>query len=327
MLNNISPFRPRSLCWLLLLTQVILIGAYATPAAKAVVDHDILKRQGHRTLYRKFPETYLGRVEKGRYLLGFLSQGSEEAQKHNGGVSVSSPYQDYSDLERWGWSQSASRYPFDSNLFGDAPIEPNFYGNWAVFKDPVLPVVKTDNIAFSSLNDMPFQESRGGPLVEPSNAIYENIINPTYGAIIYDSNWSPQHMVTDRNKGNIPHLNALSDIVFFQWLQACQLDKVDPKKLKVAYRLTIITRSTWDTIDLALKNANHELAPGWENRKVFTMKEDEGAAILGTSHGAGIAWLLIQHKHALGTKTIAEVAVWKDVGSPFYCLRFTIKDA
>ncbi|KAK2042892.1 hypothetical protein LZ31DRAFT_622837 [Colletotrichum somersetense] len=308
MLKDIPPSRPWSLCWLLLLTQVITIGAYVTPAANAVVDHDILKRQGHRTLYPSFPETYLGRVEKGRYLLGFLSLGNEEAQKRNGGLSVSSPYQDYSDLERWGWSQSASKYPFNSNLLGSDPIGHNSFDNWDVFKDPALPVVKTENIMFSSENDIPFQESLWDPPVEPSYGNYANIINPPYGAILFDSNWSPQYRVNERHKGNVPQLSALSDVVFLQWLQACKLDNVDPKNLKVAYRLTIITSSTWDTIDLALNNANHELLPGWENRKVFTMKESEGAAILGTSHGAGIAWLLIQHKHVLGIKTITEVA-------------------
>ncbi|KAK2016244.1 hypothetical protein LZ32DRAFT_525446 [Colletotrichum eremochloae] len=307
-----------------MLTEVILIGASPNPASKAV-DNDLLKRQGHRTLYQEFPKTYLGRVEKGFYLLWLLPLGSKEAEKLNGGISVSSPFQDYDDFKKWGWSQSASRYPYTSNLFGSASISPFFEGKTDdVFKDPALPVDKRANIGYSSRNDMSFKKYRWLP--KPSYGRYENVMNPPYGAIMFDSNWSPRYEVEQRQKGSIPDLNALSDVVFLQWLHACKLDKVDPKKLRVAYRFTIVTPSTIEIIEQALRQANDKLVPGWQNRKVFTMKETGGAAILGSQHGAAIAWLLIQHKEILGVKTVTEVAVWKREGNPHYSLRFTIKD-
>ncbi|KAK6226486.1 monosaccharide transporter [Colletotrichum tabaci] len=41
------------------------------------------------------------------------------------------------------------------------------------------------------------------------------------------------------------------------------------------------------------------------------MDSDEGLAILGTTHGASTAWMLIQHKQKLGLKTIKEVVLAK----------------
>lgn len=46
------------------------------------------------------------------------------------------------------------------------------------------------------------------------------------------------------------------------------------------------------------------------------MYQNEGLAILGTVHGAGVAFLLNQHKATRGRKRIAEVAVWSSNG-PF----------
>ncbi|KAK1959698.1 hypothetical protein LY78DRAFT_591084 [Colletotrichum sublineola] len=320
MLYCIFPFGPQSLRWLLLclLTQVTLISASPKPAGDAV--------DNGRTLYPKFPQTYPGRVEKGFYLLRLLPVGNEEAQKLNQGISTISRFQDYKDLERWGWRTYAARYPYDSSLVGGGRPEPWFDGDMDVFKDPVFPVIQTENISYRSNNDVPFKKELGLP--SPSDGFYQNTMNPTYGAIIFDVNWSPRYSVSIRDTRNVPDLNALSDVIFLQWLHACKVDKVDPKKLKLTYRLKILSMDT-DTneiIEQALRKAKHKMASGWDNRKVFTMDESEGAAILGSTHGAGVAWMLIQHKEILGIKTITEVAVWQAEDDDYFNLRFIIKD-
>ncbi|KAK2001139.1 hypothetical protein LX36DRAFT_570788 [Colletotrichum falcatum] len=326
MFDTISSFGPRSLRWLLvwLLTQAILIGASPTPPAEAV-DHSLVKRADHKKLYPEFAQTYLGRVEKGFYFMELLPLGNKQAQEQNRDVSVISPFQDYKALERWGWRPSVSRYPYNSNLVGSTPVKPVFTGKMDdVFNDRALPVDERANIAYLFDNDMSFKQQSWLP--RPSYGSYKNVMNPKYGAIMFDINWSPQYKVAKNRRGNVPDLSALSDVIFFQWLHACKIDKVDPKSLRVAYRFTIVTESTIQIIDQALRQAKHTLAPGWTNRKVFSTRDSGGAAILGSTHGAGIAWLLIQHKDTLGIKTITEVAVWKNMGSSYYSLRFTIKD-
>lgn len=42
------------------------------------------------------------------------------------------------------------------------------------------------------------------------------------------------------------------------------------------------------------------------------MQEAAGQAILGTSNGAGCAYLVAQHKAQLGVKTITEVTLWAE---------------
>ncbi|KAK2049510.1 hypothetical protein LZ31DRAFT_562639 [Colletotrichum somersetense] len=328
MLNTTPSFGPRSLRWLLLwlFTQVILTDASPTPAAEAV-DKALIKRDDQRKLYPDFPKTYLGRVEKGLYFLELLPLGNKEAQKKNRGVSVISPFQDYKDLERWGWSPSIARFPYNKNLLGKKPVKSFITGEVDdIFSHPDMRVDEKANIAYLFDNDMPFKKKlKNWFYAEPSEGTYQNIMNAKSGAIIFDNNYSPQYQVAKYGRGTVPDLNALSDVVFFQWLSACKIDKVDPKELKVAFRMAILTKSTVDIIEQALSKAKYKLEPGWDNRKVFTMRQSGGMAILGSAHGAGLAWLLLQHKDTLGVKTITEVAVWQGVRG-LYNLRFKIKD-
>lgn len=159
---------------------------------------------------------------------------------------------------------------------------------------------------------------------------------------------SPKYAVKEYGLGAVPDMDTLSDFAFFQWLLGCQAKKVDPKSLQVVFRAHITYGPTYNLVLQALKDAGQKRVPGWNDRVTFKMGTREGDAILGSTHGAGTAWMLIQHKDALGVKEITEAVVWgmvqpksladkpgpaegfefdADRGSSVLNIRFTIKDA
>lgn len=160
--------------------------------------------------------------------------------------------------------------------------------------------------------------------------------NPPSGAFIFDNNYSPRYEVTKNGKGDVPDLDTLSDIAYFQWLSACQYKNKSPTTLKVVFRAGVSYKPTFDIAIQALKDEKFDQVPGWDKRAVFKMDSRPGRALLGSTHGAGIAWMLIQHKEKLGIKTITEVTVWGSKGGFGFKekphtvrlnLRFVIKDA
>lgn len=111
---------------------------------------------------------------------------------------------------------------------------------------------------------------------------------------------------------------------------------VEMTNLKLIFRTHITYQKTFDIIIQALREGGHQSVPGWDQRITFQIDSDPGLAILGSTHGASTAWMLLQHKYRLGLKAIKEVTVWGTNGGFAFDapvketklnLRFTIIDA
>ncbi|KAI8168064.1 hypothetical protein K4K49_011285 [Colletotrichum sp. SAR 10_70] len=146
-------------------------------------------------------------------------------------------------------------------------------------------------------------------------AHYTNVVNPKSGAFIFDSNFSPTYAKNENKKGDIPDLDTASDIAYFQWRDGCLSGGDDVKSLKVVFRSHIVYNKTFQIVMEALRRAKYTEVPEWDKRITFKMDTDEGLAILGSTHGASTAWMLIQHKAELGLKDITEVVVWAANGA------------
>ncbi|TQN67540.1 hypothetical protein CSHISOI_07912 [Colletotrichum shisoi] len=311
MANVIHPFGSgsfRSFFLLLFLLRAALISASPTPS-------DTLTRRA-KIETPEFGQDYNGRVEKGQYLRDLFPLSNEEAAKKNKGVSLASPFQDPAAVVRNGWSKHVFWYPFDQKnalppSFGDVLDK--------AFEDKDLPVNKTESAVYAYWHNKDFVKD--DELRRPTRAIYSNVVVPASGAFIFDTNKSPTSKKSDLKKG----------------LDACETKKLDPKGLKVVFRSHVTHKGTYEIVLRALKDAKFGHVPRWDKKAVFSMDSREGQAILGTVHGSGAAWMLIQHKEALGLKKITEVAVFGH-GSGFdfngdsttkhanLNLRFTIKD-
>ncbi|TEA17314.1 hypothetical protein C8034_v000410 [Colletotrichum sidae] len=310
-----------SLLCILLLSCLPPIGASPTtlPATLSFDEQHLAKRV--KTPFPLFPYDYDGQIAKGRWLKGLFPLTNEQAQGYNGGKSIASPFRWPDEMDKWGWSSGILRWPYPAKSawpqYKDSLDE--------AFADSAFPVDQTKGIALFTAHDRQF-EFRAGSSGEPTDAQYVNVVNPQSGAIIFDTNYSPRAMkaLSETNKGDIPDLDTLSDIAYFQWLIGCKIADVDLNNLKLVFRARIVYKPTFDIIVEALRRSGHEKVPGWADRVTFQMNTDEGLAILGSTHGSSTAWLLLQHKDLMGLKNIKEVTIWDSTGG--FALDHSIKD-
>jgi hypothetical protein len=128
-----------------------------------------------------------------------------------------------------------------------------------------------------------------------------------------------------QNKGYpIPLLKRLSDVTFLTWKSLTRLDPNHIATLKYVFRLTIITPET-----MSILNAiNTRMVGGigdWPgvDLPIADHPHDYGVAALGTPHGIGVAYFLIQHKEYFPGKTISKIRVWT---TGTYNMLFFIED-
>ena len=113
----------------------------------------------------------------------------------------------------------------------------------------------------------------------------------------------------------LPKINRWSDVVWGIWSDTAG---GAAGSLQYIFRDNIVTEDTRSVIDEAIAPTTiGELAwPG----KTFSQDELSGQALMGTPHGNGIAWMLIEHIDVLGKRDI-EITVYSGPGSgarPFY---------
>ncbi|TDZ37537.1 hypothetical protein CTRI78_v011087 [Colletotrichum trifolii] len=320
-----------SILIILLFFNIFPIHASPVTTSVAKLSPDQLLTKRVKVPVPPFPDDYDGRIDKGKWLKGLFALDDAQAQEYNGGVSIVSPFKDPDEMFDWGWTRHLARWPFD-----ELREWPQFTKDLdELFADPAFPLDQSKGVAYHIVHDRRFRypDLRFG---FPTTAHYTNVVNPPAGAFIFYSNFSPHYAKSVYSKGDIPDLDTLSDFAFFQWQLGCEASGVEMTNLKVIFRAHITHERTLNIIVQALRRRGYQGIPGWDERVTFPMDSDEGLAILGTSHGASTAWMLIQHKSKLGLKTIGEVVVWESGGGfPLdqklkdakLNLRFTILDA
>ena len=133
------------------------------------------------------------------------------------------------------------------------------------------------------------------------------------GAIIAISNASPAYCVNiganppltgEALLAKIPPLNRWSDVVWTLWQHTA--GKALAPSLQYIFRDKVVSADSKHIMDIVMGNTSPEPDqleapfPG----KTFDVDSDEGAALLGTPHGTGIAYLLIDHADTLGKRHI-----------------------
>ncbi|KAK1992859.1 hypothetical protein LX36DRAFT_540524, partial [Colletotrichum falcatum] len=271
-----------------------------------------------------FDQSFRGRVEKGRYLNKLFPLDEEEAAQFNGGVTVASRFKDPSVLKAYGWSRYIYWSPYEKNT-GDPPPRFKFLTptpsrlDLEISKKPSLddldnafadkghPVDRTKAGVYHYRHDRRFGSLKKKT---PTFSSYANVLVPASGAIIFHDDTSPESMKRQWKIGSVPELHRLSDIAFFQWMDACKVQNVNPKSLKLMFISHVINYETYRVVVDALVKTGHKRMPAYTDRIVFSMNSRQGRAILGSTWGSALSWMLIQHKKELGPKKITEVAVW-----------------
>lgn len=135
----------------------------------------------------------------------------------------------------------------------------------------------------------------------------------------------------------VPTLNRWSDVVWQNWTAIAAAASTPPNKLRHIIHRDVFTSSTrliMEYIEVAEKDKLDLPWPGHE----YDMRSEDGKALLGTVHGLGIAWLVIDHSDVLGRK-VPVVRIWTVTWRPppsrrggrppaklYYFLGFELRD-
>ncbi|KAK2040846.1 hypothetical protein LZ31DRAFT_568410 [Colletotrichum somersetense] len=319
MANANRYFLSGSICYFFLwfLLHVLLINASPT---------GLVPTQQNGLSFPTFGLGYRERIKKGQYFNKLFPLDEEKAAEFNGGISVASPFKDPSALKLNGWSRYIYWFPFKKNTGDPRPIWKFKFTDRAwrlglriskwpeydndlnnAFADSDHPVDQTKAGVYHYRHDRKFGIDRKK---KPTYSSYANVHVPASGAIIFDYDFSPETKQKELKLGDVPELHRLSDIAFFQWIDACKAKNVDPKSLKLMFISHVINVETYNVVVDALLTSFHDRMPNFARKVVFSMDTKQGQAILGSKWGSALSWMLIQHKKELGLKKITEVAVW-----------------
>ncbi|KAF1834133.1 hypothetical protein BDW02DRAFT_499116 [Decorospora gaudefroyi] len=155
--------------------------------------------------------------------------------------------------------------------------------------------------------------------------MFYSVPNPKVGILIAFYTNTPNAIATGNGVDLVRYpplaLCHWSDVAFLQWA-SLSVEGVIPD-LKFVARVSISNEHTIAVLQTVLSKLRKEQRapenrlPTWPGIN-FPMETEEAKALLGTPNGAGIAWLLAQHKKELGHKTVETVRLWysKYVGTP-----------
>lgn len=160
---------------------------------------------------------------------------------------------------------------------------------------------------------------------ERSGGHYEADYIPSFSTIIATDTRSPRSRLLERTQGRIteteinrrvPPLSRFSDVIWTVWNWACKEASKDPNSLRYIGRDRIANSDTTAIVKevFARKGAVVDW-PGY----TYGVDSDEGQALLGTPHGVGVAWLLIDRVEKLG-KRVPKVTIWSPSSGSFRIL-------
>ncbi|KAL8721270.1 MAG: hypothetical protein Q9225_002012 [Loekoesia sp. 1 TL-2023] len=102
-------------------------------------------------------------------------------------------------------------------------------------------------------------------------------------------------------RDHVPKLNRWSDVVWFIWAKQAGNQAGN---LRYIFRDNITNDDTRGVIDQIFGIPSKSLDLPWPGKTFDVEKTKEGKGLLGTPHGAGIAWMLADHKAELGNRAL-----------------------
>jgi len=152
----------------------------------------------------------------------------------------------------------------------------------------------------------------GETLVSLSDVRFMSDINLEAGILIANYSYSPTYKAKELKSlaaALLPSLKHWSDIAFHQWAHS-QHPEEEVRDLKFIMRETIANEDTLAVVDSILDASPHQSQACTRSGLYLDMNSDHAIALLGTAHGAGVAWLLAQHRDQLGHKVIAGITIF-----------------
>ncbi|KAL8703780.1 MAG: hypothetical protein Q9201_003045 [Fulgogasparrea decipioides] len=155
-----------------------------------------------------------------------------------------------------------------------------------------------------------FTNQNGQRQDDPSGGQYLQVYIPSKGTIIANENISPQQSIAMYRRDNklppytaaqykdfIPEMHRWSDVVWFMWTKQAGNQAGN---LRYIFRDNVINNDTKSVIDQVFKIPSYSFDLKWPGETFDVATTDDGKALLGTPHGAGIAWMLADNRDVLG---------------------------
>ncbi|KAI4686866.1 uncharacterized protein J4E84_005237 [Alternaria hordeiaustralica] len=161
-------------------------------------------------------------------------------------------------------------------------------------------------------NDYTKDVITGETIVSVSEVRFMSEINFEAGILVANYSYSPTYKakaLKSLSTALFPSLKHWSDIAFHQWVH-CQLDQEEERDLKFIMRENISNEDTLAIINNILDAPPRQSQAYTRSGLYLDMNSDHAIALLGTAHGAGVAWLLAQHRDQLGRKVIAGIRIF-----------------
>ncbi|KAF2865077.1 hypothetical protein BDV95DRAFT_613038 [Massariosphaeria phaeospora] len=200
--------------------------------------------------------------------------------------SGESKYQDYSELEKWGYEAA----PWDNcyDLDVSLPIKKALAG---LDLDTRTIEEHGNNRCLQLEHEV--EVTVDGTKYTPTTAYFTTVFNPTEGVIIAWGSYGARYQGSKQK----PPITIAGE---------------NAKNLRYVFRSPIANTEAQWLINRAFQLSGKELKtwPGVD----FDMATDEGKALHSSPNGAGVAYLLFAHKRHLGRKTISKVTVFADDG-------------
>ncbi|PWY70847.1 hypothetical protein BO94DRAFT_590162 [Aspergillus sclerotioniger CBS 115572] len=275
-------------------------------------------------------------VEKGRDLACATEMSDAMAEIYFGGRSVVATYTTRAQLTANGWTLNPNP---------DRALDEKFeqYVGEELLTELDLDI--TNNVPVDWKHTVEIDDTHPA-----TKASYQCWYNLPAGAIIVDLAWSPafkvQEMVAqyqadleedpDEDWENpwptgseLPSLRQLSDVMWIEWAARTSASNVEASSLKYIFQMNVVNVATRQVIEQAMNNVP---AKDWVGYTDFDTNSEAGYALLGSPNGGAQAWLLINHKSALGAdqsdenditglKTISKIRIWTN---DFLCYVFDL---
>lgn len=102
----------------------------------------------------------------------------------------------------------------------------------------------------------------------------------------------------------VPPLNRWADVVWTLWEDTA--GKSLAPSLQYIFRDNVVNDDSKHIMDvvMGIPSSDPGLLEAPFPGKIFDVNTDDGAALLGTPHGVGIAWFLVDHAGTLGKRGI-----------------------
>jgi hypothetical protein len=169
------------------------------------------------------------------------------------------------------------------------------------------------NASVSSIQNYPCTDA-SGTTIQPSFGEFSAVHNPCAGMILSYLEISPRHKLGQEGEGGRhPRLQYWADITFLIYKHQAAIRGYEITRLKHIFRTSIsdpVVRNVVQTV-LGPKCPSYLF---WDERHAFEAHSWQAKALLGTSVGVGILWLLLRHRE-LCEKRVKSVSVYGQVAS------------